>query len=159
MGTTPLLGYGPWWINKTGETPTLFTIRPWPTCHAFGHRRRREMKAETRLGARDAELRRRGQQRIDAVVGGDAPARRVGTLLITPLRDGRGVIVAVGRALSVGGFGGGTKAPVCRSTTGPSAVPSGALVQTAPVQMVTSPDELTLVLHEPTSTAADWPMR
>ncbi len=166
MGTTPLLGYGlVVGLNKTGDKrQTLFTTQTLANMltrlgiDVPSEEMKVENTASVLVTAELPSAARMGQ-RIDVLASsvGDARSLQGGTLLITPLRDGRGEVVAVAQGpLSVGGFGGGTSGTsvmVNHLTVG--RVPSGALVQTAAAPMVTTADELTLVLHEPDfSTAA-----
>jgi flagellar P-ring protein precursor FlgI len=166
MGTTPLLGYGlVVGLNKTGDKrQTLFTTQTLANMltrlgiDVPSEEMKVENTASVLVTAELPSAARTGQ-RIDVLASsvGDARSLQGGTLLITPLRDGRGEVVAVAQGpLSVGGFGGGTggtSVMVNHLTVG--RVPSGALVQTAAAPMVTTADELTLVLHEPDfSTAA-----
>lgn len=166
-GSAPLLGYGlVVGLNKTGDKrQTLFTTQ------TLGNLLTRlgidvateEMKVENTaavLVTAELPTGARFGQRIDVIASsiGDAKSLQGGTLLLTPLRDGRGEVVAVAQGpLSVGGFGGGTggnSVQVNHLTAG--RVPGGALVQTTtPGVFQAEASELTLVLHEPDfSTAA-----
>lgn len=166
MGSAPLLGYGlVVGLNKTGDKrQTLFTTQ---TLANLLTRMgvdvpSEEMKVENTAAVLvTAELpsASRVGHRIDVLASsiGDARSLQGGTLLLTPLRDGRGEVVAVAQGpLSVGGFGGGTgttNVQVNHLTVG--RVPAGAMVQAAPAVTPFATDELTLVLHEPDfSTAA-----
>jgi len=166
MGTTPLLGYGlVVGLSKTGDKrQTLFTTQTLANMltrlgiDVPSEEMKVENTASVLVTAELPSAARMGQ-RIDVLASsvGDARSLQGGTLLITPLRNGRGEVVAVAQGpLSVGGFGGGTSGTsvmVNHLTVG--RVPSGGLVQAAPAQMVTTADELTLVLHDPDfSTAA-----
>lgn len=165
MGTTPLLGYGlVVGLNKTGDKrQTLFTTQTLANLLTrMGIQvPAEEMKIENTASVLvTAELpsAARSGQRIDVLASsiGDARSLQGGTLLLTPLHDERGDIVAIAQGpLSIGGFGGGTgttNVQVNHLTVG--RVPAGGLVQAtaaAPAAMT----ELTLVLHEPDfSTAA-----
>lgn len=166
MGSAPLLGYGlVVGLNKTGDKrQTLFTTQTLANLltRLGVEVPSEEMKVENTAAVLvTAELpsASRMGQRIDVLASsiGDARSLQGGTLLLTPLRDGRGEVVAVAQGpLSVGGFGGGTgttNVQVNHLTVG--RVPSGALVQAAPAMTPFATDELTLVLHEPDfSTAA-----
>lgn len=166
QAATPLLGYGlVVGLNKTGDKrQTLFTTQ------TLGNLLTRmgvdvvteEMKVENTAAVLvTAELPpgfRQGQ-RLDVTASsiGDARSLQGGTLLVTPLRDGSGNVVAVAQGpLSVGGFGGGTgsnSVQVNHLTVG--RVPSGGLVQVASAVAAAPVQELTLVLHQPDfSTAA-----
>ena len=166
QAATPLLGYGlVVGLNKTGDKrQTLFTTQ------TLGNLLTRmgvdvateEMKVENTAAVLvTAELPpgfRQGQ-RLDVTASsiGDARSLQGGTLLVTPLRDGSGNVVAVAQGpLSVGGFGGGTgsnSVQVNHLTVG--RVPSGGLVQVASTVAAAPVQELTLVLHQPDfSTAA-----
>jgi flagellar P-ring protein precursor FlgI len=166
MNTTPLLGYGlVVGLNKTGDKQkTLFTTQTLANVltRLGVEVPPEEMKVENTAAVLvTAELpsASRTGQRIDVLASsiGDARSLQGGTLLLTPLRDGRGEVVAIAQGpLSVGGFGGGTgttNVQVNHLTVG--RVPAGGLVQVAtPVAAVAATD-LTLVLHEPDfSTAA-----
>lgn len=166
QASTPLLGYGlVVGLNKTGDKrQTLFTTQ------TLGNLLTRmgvevsseEMKVENTAAVLvTAELPAafRPGQRVDVTASsmGDARSLQGGTLLITPLRDGSGTVVAVAQGpLSVGGFGGGTgsnSVQVNHLTVG--RVPSGGLVQVASPAASGPVKELTLVLHQPDfSTAA-----
>jgi flagellar P-ring protein precursor FlgI len=168
VGTAPLIGYGlVVGLNKTGDKrQTLFTTQTLANLltRMGVEVPSEEMKVENTAAVLvTAELpsAARSGQRIDVLASsiGDARSLQGGTLLLTPLRDGRGEVVAVAQGpLSIGGFGGGTgssSVQVNHLTVG--RVPSGALVQTSVAGPGGTPDmrELTLVLHEPDfSTAA-----
>lgn len=165
-GTTPLLGYGlVIGLNKTGDKrQTLFTTQSLANLLTrMGiNVSAEEMKVENTAAVLvTAELpsASRPGQRIDVTASsiGDARSLQGGMLLLTPLRDGSGEVVAVAQgSLSVGGFGGGTtgtSVQVNHLTVG--RVPSGALVQASTAATPTAGTELTLLLHEPDfSTAA-----
>jgi flagellar P-ring protein precursor FlgI len=166
-GSAPLLGYGlVVGLNKTGDKrQTLFTTQ------TLGNLLTRlgidvaaeEMKVENTaavLVTAELPTGARLGQRIDVIASsiGDAKSLQGGTLLLTPLRDSRGEVVAVAQGpLSVGGFGGGTggnSVQVNHLTAG--RVPGGALVQTTTTGVFQAEaTEITLVLYEPDfSTAA-----
>jgi flagellar P-ring protein precursor FlgI len=171
MGTTPLLGYGlVVGLNKTGDKrQTLFTTQTLTNLLTrFGVEvLPDEMKVENTaavLVTAELPVASRAGQRIDVLASsiGDAKSLQGGTLLLTPLHDGSGAIVAMAQGpLSIGGFGGGTggnSVQVNHLTAG--RVPAGGLVQAAPAARLSTgtaqaPSELTLVLNEPDfSTAA-----
>ena len=165
MGTKPLLGYGlVVGLDKTGDKrQTLFTTQ------SLANLLTRlgidvppdDMKIENTASVLvTAELPSASHvgQRIDVLASsiGDARSLQGGTLLLTPLRDGRGDVVAIAQGpLSVGGFGGGTggtSVQVNHLTVG--RVPAGGLVQSS-ASPAPAAKELTLVLYEPDfSTAA-----
>jgi flagellar P-ring protein precursor FlgI len=159
-GTAPLLGYGlVIGLAKTGDKrQTLFTTQTLANLltrlgvDVPGE----EMKVENTaavLVTADYPSSARTGQRLDVTASsiGDARSLQGGTLLLTPLRDGRGEVVAVAQGpLSVGGFGGGTGANsvmVNHLTVG--RVPAGALVQVANAAAAPTGPTLTLLLHEP----------
>jgi len=165
INATPVLGYGlVVGLNKTGDKrQTLFTTQTLANLltRLGVDVSPEEMKVENTaavLVTAEMPSASRAGQRIDVLASsiGDAKSLQGGTMLLTPLRDGRGEVVAIAQGpLSVGGFGGGsgsTSVQVNHLTVG--RVPAGGLVQTSLAAMP-SGDQLTLLLHEPDfSTAA-----
>lgn len=165
-GSAPLIGYGlVIGLAKTGDkrqtiftTQTLANLLTRLGVDVPGEEMKVENTAAVLVTADYPSSARQGQ-RLDITASsiGDARSLQGGTLLLTPLRDGRGEVVAVAQGpLSVGGFGGGTggnSVQVNHLTVG--RVPAGALVQVANAAPASNGPTLTLLLHEPDfSTAA-----
>jgi flagellar P-ring protein FlgI len=157
---SPLIGYGlVVGLNRTGDRrQTLFSTQSLAsTLERFGVVVTPEMMRVENVAAVivTAELPpfARPGVRLDITVSsiGDARSLQGGTLLATPLRGVDGQVLALAQGpLTLGGFGGGTRAnnvQVNHLTAG--RIPGGALVQVQVQTPVPDGDFVLLGLHEP----------
>jgi flagellar P-ring protein FlgI len=163
---SPLIGYGlVVGLNRTGDRrQTIFSTQSLAnTLERFGvvvtpEMMRVENVAAVMVTAELPPFARPGV-RLDVLVSsvGDARSLQGGTLLATPLRGLDGQVVALAQgALTLGGFGGGTRAnnvQVNHLTAG--RVPGGGMVQVQVQTAVPGGDDLLLGLHEPDFSTAD----
>jgi flagellar P-ring protein precursor FlgI len=157
--TSPLIGYGlVVGLNKTGDKKqTIFPAQTLSNMLAqFGvavpaDAMKIENIAAVLVTAEMPPFGRAGV-RVDVTASsiGDARSLQGGTLLATPLRNVTGQVVALAQGpLSVGGFGGGgagANVVVNHLTVG--RVPSGAVIQVATNNTLSS-DALTFMLRDP----------
>ena len=167
--STPLIGYGlVVGLNKTGDRrQTIFSAQTLANMlERFGvlvpgDQVKIENIAAVLVTAELPAFVRKGG-RLDVTVSsvGDARSLQGGTLMATALRGPDGSVYALAQGpLTLGGFGagkgGGTSVQVNHLTAG--RVPSGALVEVAPVTELAASAEqqVTLLLHEPDFTSAN----
>ena len=157
---TPLIGYGlVIGLNRTGDRrQTFFSNQSLAsTLERFGvvvtpELMRVENVAAVMVSAELPPFARPGV-RLDVIVSsiGDARSLQGGTLVPTPLRGLDGQVVALAQgALTLGGFGGGTRTnnvQVNHLTAG--RVPGGGLVQVQPRGSVPDGEQVMLALNSP----------
>ena len=157
---TPLIGYGlVIGLNRTGDRrQTFFSNQSLAsTLERFGvvvtpELMRVENVAAVMVSAELPPFARPGV-RLDVIVSsiGDARSLQGGTLVPTPLRGLDGQVVALAQgALTLGGFGGGTRTnnvQVNHLTAG--RVPGGGLVQVQPRASVPDGEQVLLALNSP----------